>query len=201
VSGTSTVAIIDGGGANIASLRFALERLGYSSVLTTSERVISGAKHVILPGVGAARAAMQRLQASGLDQVIPRLTQPVLGICLGMQLLFDASEEDDARCLGIIAGTARRFQAAADRPVPHMGWNLVRRTRDTRLLRGIQEDCYCYFVHSYAIPLAPPTVASTIYGWEFSAIVEKDNFVATQFHPERSGEAGAKILRNFLSDS
>jgi glutamine amidotransferase len=117
------VAIVDGGGANIASLRFALERLGATSVLTQDHAVIRAARHVILPGVGAARAAMAKLRAAGLDQLVPALTQPVLGICLGMQLLGQGSAEDDAACLGILPGTARRFVPAPDRPVPHMGWN------------------------------------------------------------------------------
>ena len=193
------VAIIDGGGANIASLKFALERLGHSGVLTTDPGLIRSARLVILPGVGAARAAMDRLQAHGLHRLIPELTQPLLGICLGMQLLFEASEEDDARCLGILSGTARRFEPHRDRPVPHMGWNRVRRLRDSRLLDGVADDAHCYFVHSYALPVDDSTVASTDYGWEFSAVVERDNFLGTQFHPERSGTAGARILENFLA--
>jgi glutamine amidotransferase len=193
------VAIIAGGGANIASLRFALERLGRESVLTTDADVIRAADHVILPGVGAARAAMERLSASGLDGLIPTLTQPVLGICLGMQLLFEASEEDGARCLGIIPGTARRFDAAPNRPVPHMGWNQVEAVSDNPLLAGIEAGAYCYFVHSYALPVSPATIAQASYGWPFSAAVAQDNFLATQFHPERSGEVGARILGNFLA--
>lgn len=193
------VAIIDSGGANIASLRFALERLGYASELTTDASVIRGAGHVILPGVGAARPAMARLEASGLDQLIPRLTQPVLGICLGMQLLFDASEEEESRCLGIIPGTARRFEAATGRPVPHMGWNRIRIVANGALLREVPDESYCYFVHSYAIPAGPQTLATSNYGWDFSAIVQQENFLATQFHPERSGPTGARILENFLT--
>jgi glutamine amidotransferase len=193
------VAIIAGGGANIASLRFALERLGRESVLTTDPETIRSADHVILPGVGAARPAMERLRASGLDRLIPTLTQPVLGICLGMQLLFDASEEDDAPCLGIIPGTARRFQPAPDRPVPHMGWNQVERTADNPLLADVPNGAYCYFVHSYALPVSAATIAEASYGWPFSAAVARGNFLATQFHPERSGDVGARILGNFLA--
>lgn len=193
-----TVAIIDGGGANIASLRFALARVGAEAELTTDAATIRAASHVILPGVGAARAAMDKLRADGLDRLIPTLTQPVLGICLGMQLLFDASEEDDARCLGIIPGTARRFTPAPGRPVPHMGWNRVQRVADMPLLEGVPDDAWAYFVHSYALPVGPATVATTDYGWPFSAMARQGNFLAAQFHPERSGETGALLLRNFL---
>jgi glutamine amidotransferase len=195
----TAVAIIDGGGANIASLKFALERLGHTGVLTTDAERIRNARHVILPGVGAARAAMDRLKAEGLDRLIPELTQPLLGICLGMQLLFDASDEEDTRCLGILNGTARRFEVSRDRPVPHMGWNRLRRLRASGLLEDLADDAYCYFVHSYAVSLHESTVASTEYGWEFSAVVERANFMGTQFHPERSGPTGAQILRNFLA--
>ena len=193
------VAIIDGGGANIASLRFALERLGRESVLTTDPEIITTASHVILPGVGAARAGMDRLTATGLDRLIPTLTQPVLGICLGMQLLFDASEEDDARCLGVIPGKAQRFLPAPDRPVPHMGWNQLHKLADAPLMEGIAEDAHCYFVHSYALPVTAATLATASYGWDFTAIAAQDNFLAAQFHPERSGVTGATLLRNFLT--
>jgi len=196
---SDAVAIIDGGGANIASLRFALERLGRSAVLTTDEATIRAASHVVLPGVGAARPAMEKLVTAGLDRIIPLLTQPLLGICLGMQLLFDASEEDDARCLGVIRGTARRFRAEPRHPVPHMGWNQLHRTATTPLLADVPDGAYCYFVHSYALPSGPSTIATSTYGWEFAAAARRDNFHAVQFHPERSGPVGAMILRNFLA--
>ncbi len=196
---TSRVAIIDGGGANIASLRFALERLGATGELTADPEVIRSASHVILPGVGAARAAMDRLRAAGLDTVIPQLRQPVLGICLGLQLLFERSEEDDTGCLGIVAGTVRRFTEAADRPVPHMGWNQVAITRQSPLLAEVPDGSYFYFVHSYAAGPGPATIGRTDYGWPFSSVVESDNFLATQFHPERSGSLGARVLANFLT--
>jgi glutamine amidotransferase len=193
------VAIVDGGGANIASLRFALARLGCDAELTTDAAAIRAASHVILPGVGAARAAMDKLAAAGLDRLIPRLTQPVLGICLGMQLLFDASEEDDARCLGVIPGTARRFDAVPGRPVPHMGWNRVHPVAEVPLLEGVPDGAWCYFVHSYALPPGPACIATTDYGWPFCSMAQQRNFLAAQFHPERSGETGATILRNFLT--
>ncbi|MEO8224978.1 MAG: imidazole glycerol phosphate synthase subunit HisH [Gammaproteobacteria bacterium] len=192
------VAIIDGGGANIASLRFALSRLGVASTLTVDAEVIASATHVILPGVGAARSAMDRLRTRQLDTLIPRLTQPVLGICLGLQLLFESSEEEATECLGILPGAVRRFTPVPGRPVPHMGWNQVNRVRDSPLLAGVPDGSYFYFVHSYAAETGPLTIGSTDYGWNFSAVVESRNFLATQFHPERSGPLGARILGNFL---
>ena len=196
------VAIIDGGGANIASLRFALERLAVDSELTVDIETIRSASHVILPGVGAAADAMNRLRNAGLDRVIPELTQPVLGICLGLQLLFEASDEDDAECLGVLHGTARQFEAVADRPVPHMGWNQIARTNGSSgvgLLKDIPDGAYFYFVHSYALDVSAITAASADYGLEFSAVVRQNNFLATQFHPERSGAHGAALLNNFLT--
>lgn len=196
---STAVAIVDGGGANIASLNLALQRLGYSAQLTCDPATIRTASHVILPGVGAARAAMERLRKAGLDSVIRQLRQPVLGICLGLQLLFESSEEDEVSCLGIIPGRVRRFASAPERPIPHMGWNQIRRRHDSALLAGIPDDSYFYFVHSYAADVSENTVATADYGWPFTAIVSKDNFLATQFHPERSGPLGARILENFLS--
>jgi glutamine amidotransferase len=192
------VAIVDGGGANIASLQFALARLGVAGELTVDPAVIRSASHVILPGVGAARSAMERLQTTGLDAVIPELTQPVLGICLGLQLLFEKSEEENSACLGILPGSVLRFSPAPGRPVPHMGWNQVRRVRNSALLADIPDDSYFYFVHSYAAETGEMTVGCTEYGWPFSAVLESDNFLATQFHPERSGPLGSQVLRNFL---
>lgn len=190
--------IVDGGGANIASLRYALARLGHEAELTTDAARIRDARHVILPGVGAAAAAMERLGDSGLAEVLPTLSQPVLGICLGLQLLFTGSEEDDAACLGIIPGNARRFAGSPDLPVPHMGWNSVQIDRKVPLLDGIPDGSYFYFVHSYAVDPGPAVVATSEYGRRFAAVVAEGNFLATQFHPERSGEHGARILANFL---
>jgi glutamine amidotransferase len=179
-------------------LRFALARLGVNGDLTADPDAIRSASHVILPGVGAARAAMGHLRQKRLDEVIPRLTQPVLGICLGLQLLFERSEEDDTECLGILKGIVRRFTAAPGRPVPHTGWNRVAATRSSPLLAGVPDDSYFYFVHSYAAELGSATVGQAEYGWPFSAVVESGNFLATQFHPERSGPLGARVLDNFL---
>jgi len=194
----TALAIIDSGGANIASLTYALERLGCDATLTRDPDVVRKAGRVLLPGVGAAADAMQRLRTSGLAEVIPTLTQPLLGICLGMQLLFDSSEEGDTPCLGIIRGRARRFVVAPGRPVPHMGWNQLESTQAHPLLHGVREGDYAYFVHSYALPAGPATIATCRYGVDFSAAVSHRNFHATQFHPERSSTVGATLLRNFL---
>ena len=193
-----SVAIIDGGGANIASLKFALARSGYDAQLTVDPQIIRTASHVILPGVGAAKDSMNRLRDADLLDLIPGLRQPVLGICLGMQLFFEGSEENDTHCLGIFKGTARIFEASPDLSVPHMGWNQIERTRDSDLLEGIPNGSHFYFVHSYALDMQADTLAYSDYGQRFSAIVERDNFAATQFHPERSGEFGARLLQNFL---
>jgi glutamine amidotransferase len=194
----SQVTIIDGGGANIASLQFALERLGAGSELTADRAKIQAAERVILPGVGAAADGMQRLRQAGLDKLIPQLTQPLLGVCLGMQLLFESSEEDDAECLGIIPGRAKKFTVSTDRPVPHMGWNRIEITRNSRLLDGIPDGAHFYFVHSYAVGVTANTVACTDYGKAFTAVTRSGNFMGTQFHPQRSGEHGARLLQNFL---
>ena len=193
------VAIIANGGANIASLRFALDRLGASSQLTTDVDELRRAPRVILPGVGAAADAMERLHALGLAHVIPTLTQPVLGICLGMQLLFEGSEEGDTECLGIFPARVTRFPDRQGFPVPHMGWNQLVPQTGSPLTRGLGDDAYLYFVHSYAAPVGPWTEAVTDYGGEFSAIVRLANFHGAQFHPERSSRAGQRILANFLA--
>lgn len=193
------LAIVDSGGANIASVKFALERLGVRGELTTDTAVIAAADRVILPGVGSAAEGMKRLQQRGLVDCVRALRQPVLGICLGMQLLYEASEEDDVRCLGVIPGVARRFTPAPDRPVPHMGWNRIQPLAAVDLLAGIAAGSHCYFVHSYALPVTTATIATASYGREFAAVAQERNFLATQFHPERSGRTGAAILANFLN--
>jgi glutamine amidotransferase len=193
------VVIIAGGGANIASLQFALQRLGATSAVSANARAIRSASHVILPGVGAAAHAMASLRQKNLESLIPALQQPVLGICLGMQLLFEASEEGEAQCLGIIPGRAARLHCDATHPVPHMGWNTLKIDRPGALLEGLQQDDYAYFVHSYALPPSPATIASSDYGRAFSACVQWRNFCGAQFHPERSAKVGARLLQNFLS--
>jgi glutamine amidotransferase len=193
------IVIVENGGANIASLQFALQRLEVASVVSADPVQIRAASHVILPGVGAAADAMSRLRGNRLDTVIPTLQQPVLGICLGMQLLYEASQEGDARCLGIIPGRAVRLAEAPDRPVPHMGWNTLEIRRPCALLKGLADGDYAYFVHSYALNLSAATVASTGYGAPFSACVQWRNFYGAQFHPERSAVVGARLLQNFLA--
>jgi len=194
----SDVVIIASGGANIASLAFALERLGCTPTLSADPARIRRASHVILPGVGAAADAMSRLAAAGLVDVIPTLTQPVLGICLGMQLLYRSSEEGPSACLGVFEGHVSRFDTASGLTVPHMGWNQLRPRGDSPLLQGIADGAYAYFVHSYRVPVQPETVAVTDYGGDFSAVVSRNNFHAAQFHPERSAATGARLLANFL---
>jgi glutamine amidotransferase len=195
---TPNPVIIPSCGSNLASLKFALERLGVDAPLTEEPERIRAATHVILPGVGAAAPGMERLAAAGLVDFIPTLTQPVLGICLGMQLLFARSEEEDTRCLGVIDAEVRRFPASAALPVPQMGWNELEPVGSSPLLAGLARGAYAYFVHSYAAPVGPYTRAVTTYGTPFSAVVEQGNFFGTQFHPERSSRVGAQILENFL---
>jgi imidazole glycerol-phosphate synthase subunit HisH len=192
------VVIADTGGANVASLRFAFERLSAFAEVTADGATIASAERVVLPGVGAAGHAMKRLRDAGLINVIRTLTQPVLGICLGMQLLYQDSEEGRTRCLGLLPGTVRRLHGAPGRPVPHMGWNQLRPSRDDPLLEGITDQDYAYFVHSYAVPVNDETLAETRYGDRLSAVVRKRNFCGVQFHPERSGKTGARLLENFL---
>ena len=191
-------AIIATGGANLASLTFALKRLGTKARVTEDPNVIMDANHVILPGVGTALDAITRLERIDLKNTIPRLTQPVLGICLGMQLLFSGSDEDDTQCLGIIDGQAHRLKTDPKLPIPQMGWNQLQLVGKSLLLKDISEGSYVYFMHSYAVPEGSYTRASCNYGQKFSAVVEQKNFYGTQFHPERSGLLGAKVLTNFL---
>ena len=188
--------VIDGCGANLTSLQNALDRLGANAVVSQDHAQIESAKRVILPGVGAAGTAMARLQEKGLASLVPRLKQPVLGICVGMQVLFESSEEDDAICLGVIQGRLEKIPGSSDKPVPHMGWNTVDSTHD--LFAEIPTNTHFYFVHSYAARCVESTVASTNYGIDITAAAQRENFLGVQFHPERSGIWGAKLLANFL---
>jgi imidazole glycerol-phosphate synthase subunit HisH len=192
------VAIVDSGGANIASLRYAFERLGAPARLTCDAFELRAAPRVVLPGVGAAGDAMQRLSALGLIDVLRGLTQPVLGICLGMQLLYESSAEDDVGCLGVIPGRVLRLEPAPGRPVPHMGWNRLRLKLRSPLTAGIADGEHVYFVHGYAAPPDPGSLATCDYGGEFAAIIQRDNFFGAQFHPERSAGAGRRLLANFI---
>ncbi len=193
-----TLAIIDSGGANISSVKHALRRLGAVPVFTSDIATIRSAERVILPGVGAAGAAMTRLRELGLVECIRGLQQPVLGICLGMQLLFDHSDEDDTGCLGIIPGRLEKLQPSEGTRVPHMGWNTTTLVREDPLLNGLSADPWFYFVHSYRAPVDDSTLATCMHGESFAAIVRNGNFYGAQFHPERSARHGARLLANFL---
>jgi glutamine amidotransferase len=195
----SRLAIIDSGGANIASLRYAVERLGVDAELTTNAQVIRNATHVILPGVGAAADCMTRLKQSGLIDVIMKITQPFLGVCVGMQLLFDSSEEGDVQCFGLLPGRVQRFPDREGLPVPHMGWNTLKVLHSSPLLNNFTEEDYVYYVHSFSAPVTSNTLAVTEYGNPFSAVVQRDNIFGAQFHPERSAKSGAKLIQNFLA--
>jgi imidazole glycerol-phosphate synthase subunit HisH len=192
------LAIIDSGGANIASLRFAIERLGIASQVTTDAATLRAATHVMLPGVGAAADCMERLRSANLVETIRSLRQPLLGVCVGMQLLFESSEEGDVACLGLLPGRVRRFADRAGLPVPHMGWNQIEFEGPSPLLDDIVSGDHVYFVHSYCAPVNESTVATTLYGERFAAIVRRGNVFGAQFHPERSARAGSLVLRNFL---
>ena len=189
------IALIDYGAGNVQSVKYALNRLGYEPILTKNHDEICSADKVIFPGVGSAKAAMEQLQQSGLDKLIPTLKQPVLGICVGMQLMCKYSHEGDVKCLGIIDTEVKRFEV--DLKIPRMGWNSVSNFNSV-LFNNIELQEQVYFVHSYYVPLNENTVAVTQYGIEFSAAVQKDNFYAVQFHTEKSGEVGSQILKQFL---
>lgn len=194
------VAIVNSGVANLASVEAAFDRLNIRATVTDDPDLLRAASHIILPGVGAAPAALKQLDAKNLVSVIRNLTQPVLGICLGMQLLFDASEEGgDSACLALIPGKVRKLSPAEGCPIPHMGWNeLSIRASDHPLFRGVPNDSFMYFVHSFAAPVGPSTLASCDYSEPFAAVVGHKNFFGCQFHPERSGAAGQRLLKNFL---
>ncbi len=195
-----TVAVIDSGGANLGSVVHALHRLGAECTLTREVDEIRSAERVILPGVGSAGAAMAALREAGLVEVISELTQPVLGICLGLQLLFEHSEEGDCDCLGLLPGKVERLSVQADQRLPHMGWNQLQwQQPDDPLAAGLSGDEWFYFVHSYAAPV-DAAVASSSHGQRFAAVVRRGNFAACQFHPEKSATAGARLLHNFLTD-
>lgn len=192
------VVLVDSGGSNIGSLYYALERLGVQAQVTRDAERIRAASHVILPGVGATAPGMRRLREAGLIDVVRGLRQPVLGVCLGMQLLFARSEEGDVDCLDLIHADVRRLPEAAGVRVPHMGWNTLRITHADPLLSGIGDGAYAYFVHSYAAPVGTTTLAACHHSGEFSAVIRQENYFGAQFHPERSGAVGARLLQNFL---
>ena len=196
------IVIIDTGCANLSSVRMAIERLGVSAQVSKEAAVIRAADKLILPGVGTAKAAMHNLQERGLVDLIREAKQPLLGFCLGMQMLAQASEEhmggeSDIDCLGIVPGKVKLMQVG-DLRLPHMGWNQVEHDGTHPLFNGIPSGSYFYFVHSYALEVTAATLATCDYGGPFTAVVGKDNFFGAQFHPERSGKAGARLIQNFL---
>jgi glutamine amidotransferase len=198
----ASLVIIDTGCANISSVKFAVERLGIQAIVSDDVQEISRAQRLILPGVGSAPAAMASIQQKQLKQCIQSLTQPVLGVCLGMQLMVDASEENhlgnklDTPCLGLIPGRVTKMEST-NLTLPHMGWNRVHSLQDNPLFAGIDDGAHFYFVHGYAIAKYKHTLATCHYHDNFSAAINKDNFFGVQFHPERSSDAGAQLLKNF----
>ncbi len=189
--------IIDTGCANLTSLKFAVQRLTQDVLVSNNPGTINSADRIFLPGVGSAQYAMGILEEKGLVPVIQKLTQPVLGICLGMQLLTSSSSEGDMACLDLIPGDVKGLESQGLR-LPHMGWNTLAECADHPLLYGINLDMYFYFVHSYGVGLSETTIAQCEYGSRFSAAVAHKNFMGVQFHPERSSTAGARLLKNFL---
>ncbi|MEM9361536.1 MAG: imidazole glycerol phosphate synthase subunit HisH [Bacteroidota bacterium] len=189
------IVIIDYGAGNIQSIKFAIQRLGFEAVLSSDANEIQKADKVIFPGVGEASSAMKKLNESGLEPIIKSLTQPVLGICLGMQLMCNSSEEGDTKGLGIFDVDVVKFSGGLK--VPQIGWNEIVDLR-SGLFASISEKSYIYLVHSFYAPLSENTIAVSEYGLKYSAALQKDNFYGTQFHPEKSSEVGSKILQNFL---
>jgi glutamine amidotransferase len=192
------VAVVDYKGGNVQSVMFALERLGVQAVLTAEAEVLRRADKVLFPGEGEASSAMQALRAAGLDQVLPTLTQPFLGICLGMQLLGEYSEENDTTLLGLLPFRVRRFEPSATYKVPHMGWNTLDKLHGP-LFAGLSAAEHVYFVHSYYVPLGAYTTAEAAHPAPFSAAVQHRNFYGVQFHVEKSSAAGSRMLANFLA--
>lgn len=189
------IIILNYGAGNIKSIQFAFQRLGYNAVLTNNPDDILSADKIIFPGVGEASSAMAKLKQSGLDILIPQLKQPVLGICLGMQLMCNHSEEGDTKGLGIFNVNVKRFSNAVK--VPQMGWNTVQNLKSD-LFKGIREDDYMYLVHSYYAENCTEAIATTNYELDYASALENDNFFGVQFHPEKSGKVGERLLKNFL---
>ena len=190
------IVIIDYGAGNIQSIKFAIHRLGFEAVLSSDVKEIQSAEKVIFPGVGEASSAMKKLRGSGLDKIIPQLKQPVLGICLGMQLMCNSSEEGNTKGLGIFDVDVIKFNSTVK--VPQIGWNQIKNLR-TNLFKDIEEKAHIYLVHSFYAPLCDATIATCDYDITYSAALQKDNFYGTQFHPEKSSEIGERILLNFLN--
>jgi len=195
----SGLVIIDSGGANLGSVHHALQRLGVDAPVTLDKATIRAADRLILPGVGAAAPIMQRLRESGVADLLRELRQPLLGICVGMQVLFERSAEGDTACLGLLEGAIEKIEERPGVRVPHMGWNHLHRERESPLLDGIDNADYAYFVHSYAAPVDDACIASVEHGASYAALVQRRHVAGAQFHPERSAQPGACLLRNFLA--
>lgn len=195
------VALIDAGGANLGSVRYALERLGVVPRIVRDADGLRDAQRVILPGVGAAPPAMALLRERGLVEAVRRLEVPLLGICLGMQLLFEASDEGEVECLGLLPGRVQKMQAGEGIRVPHMGWNALEPMRASTLLDGIAAGAQAYFVHGYAAPVTEDCIAACTHGQRFAAAVQRGRVYGAQFHPERSAAVGAHLLGNFMAVS
>lgn len=198
MTGVPRVVLLDSGGANLGSVRAAFARLGVDAPVTSDWNTIQTATHVVLPGVGAAASAMARLRENGLDKLVARLTQPLIGICIGMQLLFESSEESDTECLGLLPGKVTRLPSSPGIRVPHMGWNRLETIVDHPLSAGLDQQ-WVYFVHSYAARDATSAITRCNHGEPFAAMVARGSVMGAQFHPERSAAAGARLLKNFLA--
>jgi len=195
------IVIVDSGGANLISITSAVARLGKHVVVSSAIQDIEQASHIILPGVGSAETVMNRLSALGLVKVLKATTKPVLGICVGMQVLFESSEEGATPCLGLLDGTVKKLPIIANLCLPHMGWNTIKTCDSSALMQDIPQDAYVYYVHNFAVLVSENTIAETNYGTSFSAAVQHRNFMGVQFHPERSGAVGSQILKNFLEQT
>lgn len=195
------LALVDAGGANIGSVRYALRRLGVEAELTGDANVIRSADRVILPGVSTAAQVMGRLRELDLVETLRTLEAPLLGVCVGMQLLFEHSEEDDTPCLGLLPGRVTKLPVSEAVRIPHMGWNTLQRCGgEASLIAGIDDGDHAYFVHSYAAPVGAECLLRSEHGRPFAAVVQRGRVAGAQFHPERSAEVGARLLENFLKD-
>ena len=192
------VAIVDYGVGNIKSIQHSLDRIGVNHTYTKDKEEIISAEKVVFPGVGDASYAMKQLKKQNLDKLIPNLKQPFLGICLGMQLMCNYSEEGDTSCLGIINTSVKKFNSNNNK-IPQIGWNNIKNLK-TNLFKGITENEFMYFVHTYFVPKSTYTISESSYGLNYSSAINKDNFYGTQFHPEKSGLIGEKIIKNFISE-